>query len=102
MTVTRLPDGKVEFRTLLLAYKPRVAQRLLAKSTPRSSRHLMVCSWCDLVNVESDKWFEVEAAMEYLRLTDDIELPRIDPVVCPDCYAKVTEILAKSAPLQPH
>lgn len=100
MIVTRRPDGNVEFKTLLLASKPRLAQRLLAKSTPRSCRHVMVCSWCDLVNVDVDKWFEVEAAMEYLHLTDELELPGIEPVVCPACYAKVMEILAKSTPLE--
>jgi hypothetical protein len=100
MIVTRRPNGDVEFKTVLLASKPRAAQRLFAKSTPRNGRHIMVCSWCDLVNVDKDKWFEVEAAMEYLHLTDEPELPGIDPVVCPACYAKVMEILAKSTPLE--
>lgn len=99
MIVTRQPNGNVEFKTVLLASKVRSPQRLLAKSTPRTAQHVMVCSWCDLVNVDLDKWFEVEAAMEYLRLTDETELPRIEPVVCPDCYAKVMEILAVSKPL---
>ncbi len=99
MIVKRRPDGNIEFKTILLASKPRAVQRLFAKSTPRGGQHVMVCSWCDLVNVDVDKWFEVEAAMEYLHLTDEPELPGIDPVVCPACYAKVMEILAQSTPL---
>lgn len=102
MIVTRLPDGNVEFKTVLLASKPRAAQRLLARSTPRNGRRVMMCSWCDLVNVDVEKWFEVEAAMEYLEIADATELPAIDPVVCPACYTKVMEILAKSAPLETH
>ena len=99
MIVTLLPDGNVEFRTVLLASKPRAAQRLLDKDTPRTARHVMVCSWCDKVNVDVDKWFEVEAAMEYLHLTGEAELPMIEPVVCPECYARVMEILSDSQPL---
>ena len=100
MIVTRQPNGNVEFKTVLLASKVRSPQRLLARSTPRTAQHVMVCSWCDLVNVDLDKWFEVEAVMDYLRLADEAELPRIEPVVCPDCYAKVMEILAVSKPLE--
>jgi hypothetical protein len=96
MIITGQPDGTVEFKTVLLASKPREVQRLFAKSTPRNSRHIMVCSWCDLVNVDVDKWFEVEAAMEYLHLSDAVELPRIEPIVCAICYEKVMEILASS------
>lgn len=100
MIVTRQPNGNVEFKTVLLASKVRSPQRLLARSTPRTAQHVMVCSWCDLVNVDVDKWFEVEAAMDYLRLADETELPMIEPVVCPACYAKVMEILATSKPLE--
>ena len=96
MGVTQQPDGQVEFKTVLLASKPRAPQRLFAKSTPRDARHILVCSWCDMVNVDVEKWFEVEAAMEYLQLTDAPELPSINPVVCPTCYEKVIEILGKS------
>ncbi len=99
MIVTRRANGNVEFKTVLLASKARTAQRLLAKSTPRTAQHVMVCSWCELVNVDVEKWFEVEAAMEYLHLADESELPRIEPVVCPACYSKVMEILASSKPL---
>jgi hypothetical protein len=99
MIVTRTPEGNVEFRTALLASKPRPSQRLLAKDTPRTARHVLVCSWCDKVNVDVEKWFEVEAAMEYLHLTDEPELPMIEPVVCPECYAKVLEIIGDSKPL---
>ncbi|MCE9610201.1 MAG: hypothetical protein K8R23_08320 [Chthoniobacter sp.] len=99
MTVTLLADGNVEFKTVLLASKPRIAQRLFDRDTPRTARHLMVCSWCDKVSVGVDKWFEVEAAMEYLHLTGEAELPIIEPVVCPECYARVMEIISDSVPL---
>lgn len=99
MIVTLLPDGNVEFKTVLLASKPRAAQRLLDKDTPRTARHVMVCSWCDKVNVGVDKWFEVEAAVEYLHLTGEAELPMIEPVVCPECYARVLEIISDSPAL---
>lgn len=98
MIVTQLPDGNVEFKTVLLASKPRAAQRLFDKDTPRTAQHVMVCSWCDKVNVDVDKWFEVEAAMEYLDLAEHAELPMIEPVVCPECYSRVLETLASSKP----
>lgn len=100
MIVSRRANGDVEFKTVLLASKLRSPQRLLAKSTPRTAQHVMLCTWCDQVNVDVDKWFEVEAAMDYLRLTDEPELPMIEPVICPSCYAKVTEILGAMKPLE--
>jgi len=100
MIVNRLPDGNVEFRTMLLSSKLRATQPLFARSTPRDGRQVMVCSWCDHVHIGADQWVEVEPAMEALELTGARELPRVEPVVCPECYAKVTEILARSSRLE--
>lgn len=94
MQVKREPDGSVKFTTVLLGSKVRAVQRLLDKSTPRTTRKVMVCSWCDKVKVDVEKWSEVEAAMEYLHLTREPELPMIEPVVCPECYARVMEIIS--------
>ncbi len=96
MIVTARPDGNVEFKTVLLATTARVSQRLFDKSTPRNDRHIMVCSWCDRVNAGVEEWLEVEAAMARLHLTDEPVLPQVESVVCPGCFAKVTEILAQS------
>ena len=98
MIVTQRRDGNVEFKTVLLAAKPRASQPLLDKCTPRTARHLMVCSWCDKVNVAVDKWFEVEAAMEYLDLAGETELPMVEPVVCPECFEKVMDTLGRPRP----
>lgn len=100
MNVLLLPDGNVEFKTVLLASKPRPAQRLLDKDTPRTAQHVMVCSWCDQVNTGVDQWGDVEVAMELLHLTRDAELPMVDPVVCPKCYARVQEIISGSPALE--
>lgn len=97
LIVTRLPGGAVRFRSILLATKLRSSQRLLDKSTPRTARRVMVCSWCDKVNVDVEKWFEVEEAMEHLNLTGEAELPMIEPVTCPRCYSRVSEIIGASA-----
>lgn len=97
--VAQQMDGMVRFRTVLLASKPRPLQRLFDRATPRSTRHIMVCSWCEKVNVDIEKWFEVEAAMDYLHLNEEVELPVLDPVVCPECYSKVSEIIGSSTPM---
>lgn len=101
MVVTGRADGSVEFKTVLLATTARVPQRLFDKSTPRNNRHIMVCSWCDRVNAGVEEWLEVEAAMERLHLTNEPELPQVESVVCPGCFAKVTEILAQSKSAAP-
>ena len=98
MIVTRRADGNVEFKTVLLAATERPVQRLLAKSTPRTGQHLMLCGWCDRVHVGGEEWLEVEEAMDRLQLADEPELPQVDPVVCPSCFAKVTEIMTMSKP----
>ncbi len=96
MTVTRLPDENIQFKTTLLGAKTRPAQRLFDRSTPRTTATIMVCSWCDRVHVrEDDEWLEVETAMERLHLTDEAELPQIAPMVCPSCFAKVLESLSQ-------
>jgi hypothetical protein len=99
MEVTPQPEGQVAFKTVLLAAKDRPEQRLLNRTTPRTQQHVMVCSWCDRVSVGRDEWLEVEPAMERLGLDGAEELPRVEPVVCAQCYAKVMEILAQANPL---
>ena len=100
MIVSRRPDGNVEFKTRLLAAKARPVQRLRAKSTPRTGQRLMVCTWCDRVHAGVEEWLEVEAALEHLQLTHETELPQVDPVVCPACFAKIMEALTPSAPAE--
>ena len=94
MAVHKLENGDVEFKTVLLAAKDRPFQRLFDHSTPRTTHHLMVCSWCDRVHVGGEEWVEVEEAMERLHLNDETELPQVDPMVCMACFTKVMEIVS--------
>jgi hypothetical protein len=98
MTVSGRPEAQVEFRTHLLSAKARPWQPLLASSTPRSNARLLACGWCNRVHVETDEWLEVEEATDRLHLDAEPELARVDHVVCPDCFAKMTEILARMNP----
>lgn len=96
VTLTPLSEGKVEFRARVISRKSRPVQRLLDRSTPRTSSRLMFCSWCDRFHLKSDRWVEVEDAVAKLGLEDAPELPRIKPVVCPACYTKIVDILAEA------
>lgn len=100
MIVSRRPDGNVEFTTRLLASKARPRQPLLAKSTPRSGERVLTCSWCNRVHAGTEEWLEVEDASDRLHLAGEAELPRMEHVVCPHCFAKVTEILALKNPIE--
>ncbi len=94
MTVTRLDDGSVEFKNVLLAAKMRPEQKLFNHTTPRTAERVKVCSWCDRVKSGPDNWSEVEKAMEELQLVGAAALPAVQPTVCPVCAAKVCHLLA--------
>jgi len=101
MRVSPQTEGRVEFRTRLLAARERPQQPLTAKSTPRSGRRVMTCGWCNRVHAGAEEWLEVEEACARLHLAGEPEWPSPDHVVCPECFAKVTEILAQKDPLKP-
>jgi len=101
MTVSSQPGGNIEFKTRLLGAKDRPRQPLIAKSTPRSGDRVEVCGWCNRVHAGAETWLEVEEASQRLHLADAPLLPGVKHVVCPECFAKVTEILAQKSLPEP-
>ena len=100
MCVARRVDGTVAFNVHQLCERSRRWQPLLAKSTPRNTAHVLTCSWCNRVHAGTEEWLEVEEAVDRLELTGEAEFPRMEYVICPDCFAKVTEILTRKNPLE--
>jgi len=101
MIVSLRAEGNVEFKTRLLGAKDRPRQPLVAKSTPRNGERVLTCGWCNRVHAGTEEWLEVEEASDRLHLSDEPEQPRAEHVVCPDCFTKVTELLAQKDPLKP-
>ncbi len=95
MSFSLVPDGKVEIKIILLGVKSRPFQRLFSVTTPRSAKQIMVCSWCNHVQIRGDQWEEVEVAMQQLHLSKLTSLPQLHFVVCPHCFTKVMEIMAE-------
>jgi hypothetical protein len=100
MRVTLQREGTVAFNVHQLCERSRQWQPLLAKSTPRTTKRVLTCSWCNRVHAGTEEWLEVEDAINRLELTGEAELPWLEFVICPDCFAKVTEILTRKDPLQ--
>ncbi len=50
---------------------------------------LIVCSWCNKIEIGNGKWQEVEEAVESLGLFELETVPLISHGMCDSCYQKV-------------
>lgn len=96
MEATPMERGGVEFRVRTLKTEPRPFMPLLDPSAPRDDSAVRMCAWCKKVAV-GQAYFEVEEAVERLRLFDRPALPLITHGICPECDALMNETLKPSA-----
>jgi hypothetical protein len=91
MTIARLPDSGVEFRSVLLHEEPRAIVPLLDPGVPRRADFLEMCSWCK--KIRAPDWMEVEEAVERLKLFEATPLPWVSHGCCPDCEHRLEQEL---------
>ena len=85
MTIAGQPDGSVEFASRLLSQTPRPVIRLLDAQQPRDRRLVRVCSWCHCISAGGDRWLQLEAGVNELKLMAGDTLPRLTHGICPAC-----------------
>lgn len=89
LTMVPLNTARIEFTSRIIREEPRDVVELLAPDAARSDEILTICSMCKKVKLEppDDRWVEVEAAVEKLRLFEKDVLPQLSHGLCRDCFA---------------
>ncbi|MBK9714919.1 MAG: hypothetical protein IPO81_27030 [Kouleothrix sp.] len=91
--IDRLATGWVQFTSQIVEQHERDYMALLDESVPRTRSVISICSWCKRVQVPGRGWFEVEDALDLLKIVDAIDLPSLSNVVCYDCHHAILAAL---------
>lgn len=94
ITVRAGEAGTTEFRSCILREEPRPSVALLEEGAPRTDRLLKLCGWCGRIEVEPDRWEEVEVAVVELRLFEEEALPSVSHGICDGCAETMLEAMA--------
>ena len=89
MAIRPLADGGLEIATTVSEQEPREFVPLLDAKAQRNAEYIRMCSWCARVQLDADRWEEVEVAIELLGLFDREGLPQISHGACPSCRTAV-------------
>ena len=89
MKLSLLPGNAIEFISHILREEWREPVDLLDASRDRSGEFLKICSWCKRINIPSQGWGEIEAAIGALDLFDHFSMPRMTHTICDACHEAV-------------
>lgn len=98
MTISMEGSDTVEFATRSLEVVERDPIALLGASTSRSEAMLVVCAWCNRIQVGPQEWMEVELAIDQLNLFEADRMPQVTHGICNDCLESMTELVTKMEP----
>lgn len=86
--------------SVLVRAEPRQPIHLFERSAKRRTERVRVCSWCQRVEV-GGRWFEVEEALQHLRLFERDSEPAIDSCTCERCQRFMLTMLGDDVILPP-
>ncbi len=84
--VESLPDANIKLTSKILRTEPRVAVKLLAADTARSTDVVTLCSMCKKIKILLEKWVEIEEGLAHLKLFETDKMPQLSHGLCPACY----------------
>jgi hypothetical protein len=87
MEIRLVEAGAVEFVSTLQHEEPRPSVYVLESDRRRDERMLLICSWCQKVELPDATWVPVEAAVEILHLFDADTYPQLTHGMCGLCKA---------------
>lgn len=87
MTITGIEDGGVSFDVDEVSVEGRERQSILDRREPRSNEFVLFCSWCSRLRIAID-WHELETAVPLLGIIDEVNLPKLEYVMCDTCYSE--------------
>jgi hypothetical protein len=93
MTILLADEGLIEFSSRLVRAEPRPSVALLEPDAERGDDTVSICGWCNKVDVPGTGYVELEEAIGHLGLFEEMPLPRITQVACPECGAAVRRII---------
>lgn len=85
MEMTLIRKVIVHFRSISLHEEKRSHVPLFPPYTTQSKNFLLVCSWCNKVQV-NQVWVEIEVALERLSLLQSHQYPQLSHGMCETCY----------------
>lgn len=91
MKISLQKMNEILFEVRILKEKPRLQQSSFDNELKQTDKMLIICSWCDRINIEADNWQEVEKAVKTLKLFEFHNLPQLSHGMCNDCYKKVSK-----------
>jgi hypothetical protein len=89
MKLSLLSGNAIEFLSHILREEWREPVDLLDASRDRSGEFLKICSWCKRIDIPSQGWGEIEAAIGALDLFDHFSMPRMTHTICDTCHEAV-------------
>lgn len=91
MDLESIPRDRVRCATTVVRTEPRTALRLIDRCVLRNGEVLVICSWCNKVQLPAGAWAEVEHAVELLYLFEEGPMPQLSHGICPPCRQRLTE-----------
>jgi hypothetical protein len=93
MKIELKKNAEVGFDCYPISITERKPQKMLYRSTARSEKVLLLCSWCSRVEIGKDDWREVEDALEALQLFRDETMPLLSHGMCKECFGNMSRRL---------
>lgn len=89
LTVSPLPDEALMLSTEQIREVSRSPVPLLDLDTARGEEYLTICSWCIKARLPSEKWVELEEAVNHFDLLARKDFPKLTHGICPECVTKI-------------
>jgi len=87
--------GSVCFKSTVQRQEPRDPVALLNPDNRRSTKRVIICSWCKNIKIADNQWVEIEEGLARLRLFNADCLPQLSHAICPACNESVWSKLIK-------
>jgi len=98
MSVEAFDGGGVQLETITLRVDERPRQDMLDRRTPREGDRLRMCGWCKRMDLDGDRWGEIEEAVNALRLFEHQTLPPLTHGMCRPCFDTLSSQIAARRP----
>ena len=95
MSISSQERGEVLFEVCVIEKDFHPSQDNFKDSATSAEEMLIVCSWCNRINVEKDRWQETEIAVNTLKLFEFPNLPQISHGMCSDCHEKYFKMISR-------
>lgn len=97
LKITLQSNDDILFESRIIEMKARLAQSIIENSISKSEEILIICSWCNRINVGNGDWQEVEKAIVSLKLFESEICPQLSHGMCEKCYQSISAKLTETS-----